>query len=67
MAGSSLGPDSLDAVRAGADVKLEVEDGWIHVWQRLPDLPESRSAVERIGAFIRRQVPDLETAPPQGA
>lgn len=42
------------AQAAGVDVTLEVEEGLIHVWQMFPDLPESRSAIERIGAFIER-------------
>jgi acetyl esterase/lipase len=42
------------AQAAGVQVTLEVEDGLIHVWQMFPDVPEARSAVERIGAFIAR-------------
>lgn len=43
-----------NAQAVGVDVTLEVEEGLIHVWQMFPDLPESRSAVERIGAFVER-------------
>ena len=42
------------AVRAGVDVTLEVEEGLIHVWQMLPELPEARVSIERIGRFIRQ-------------
>jgi acetyl esterase/lipase len=43
---------------AGVDVTLEVEEGLIHVWQLFgPDVPESREAVERIGAFVQTHVP----------
>lgn len=42
------------AQSAGVDVTLEVEEGLIHVWQMLPGVPEARSAVDRIGAFIER-------------
>jgi acetyl esterase/lipase len=39
---------------AGVDVTLEVEEGLIHVWQFFGDeVPESKAAVERIGAFVR--------------
>jgi monoterpene epsilon-lactone hydrolase len=42
---------------AGVDVVLEEEEGLIHVWQMFPDdVPESKAAVERIGAFIRARV-----------
>lgn len=39
---------------AGVDVTLEVEAGLIHVWQMFPDLPESHSALERVGEFVQR-------------
>lgn len=42
------------AQAAGVEVTLEIEEGLIHVWQMLPDVPEARSAVERVGAFIER-------------
>ena len=42
------------AQAAGVRVTLEVEDGLIHVWQMYPDLPESQSAINRIGAFIQQ-------------
>ena len=42
------------AQAAGVEVALEIEDGLIHVWQMFPDVPEAQSAIERIGAFIRR-------------
>lgn len=39
---------------AGVDVTLEVEDGLIHVWQLFGgEVPESKAAVDRIGAFIQ--------------
>ena len=37
---------------AGVDVTLEMEEGLIHVWQMFPEVPEAKSAVQRIGAFI---------------
>jgi monoterpene epsilon-lactone hydrolase len=41
---------------AGVDVTLEPWEEMIHVWQLFgPAIPESRDAVERIGAFIRQQ------------
>ncbi len=42
------------AKAAGVDVTLEIEEGLIHVWQMLPDVPEAQSAIERIGVFIER-------------
>ena len=42
------------AREAGVDVTLQVEEGLIHVWQLFgPSIPESRSSLERIGAFLR--------------
>ena len=39
----------------GVDVTLEEAPGLIHVYQLFPDeVPESREAVERIGAFVRQ-------------
>ena len=40
------------AEAAGVEVTLEEEEGLVHVWQVFPDIPESDSAVARIGAFI---------------
>jgi len=37
---------------AGVDVTLEVKQGLIHVWQMFAEVPEAKSAVERIGRFI---------------
>ena len=40
---------------AGVDVTLEKGPGLIHVWHLFgPDVPESRDAVTRIGAFVRK-------------
>lgn len=39
---------------AGVEVTLEVEEGLIHVWQMFPQLPEANNAIDRIGAFVRR-------------
>ncbi len=42
---------------AGVDVTLEPGEGLIHVWQLFGDaIPEAKDAVERIGAFLRRQI-----------
>lgn len=41
------------AQEAGVDVRLEIEEGVIHVWQMFPALPESEQALSRIGRFIR--------------
>ncbi len=46
--------DKLDS--AGVNFTLEQEAGLIHVWQQFaPNAPESISAVERLGKFIRAQ------------
>lgn len=50
--------DSVDfaakAKAAGVDVRLEVWDRMIHVFQQFPDdLPEAREARHAIGAFVR--------------
>ena len=50
--------DSVDfaakAKAAGVDVRLEVWDRMIHVFQQFPDnLPEARDARRAIGAFVR--------------
>lgn len=53
-----------DAVRvaeraraAGVDVTLEKGEGLIHVWHLFgPEMPESRDAVARIGAFVRKHI-----------
>ncbi len=42
---------------AGVSVQLEIEDGAFHVWQAIPDLPESIDALKRIGAFVRAHIP----------
>ncbi|MEL7025018.1 MAG: alpha/beta hydrolase [Pseudomonadota bacterium] len=41
------------ARNAGVNVTLEIEEGLIHVWHFFPMLPESKAAVDRIGAFIQ--------------
>ncbi|MNY64036.1 Monoterpene epsilon-lactone hydrolase [compost metagenome] len=50
--------DSVDfaakAKAAGVDVRLEVWDQMIHVFQQFPeDLPEAREALASIGRFVR--------------
>ncbi|MEL7296905.1 MAG: alpha/beta hydrolase [Pseudomonadota bacterium] len=40
------------AQTAGNDVTLEVEDGLVHVWHFFPMLPESHSAIARLGTFL---------------
>ncbi|MGE0596192.1 MAG: alpha/beta hydrolase [Hyphomonadaceae bacterium] len=50
--------DSIDleaaAQRAGVDVRLQVWDGMIHVFQQFgEDLPEARAAVADIGRFLK--------------
>ncbi|MEM7762464.1 MAG: alpha/beta hydrolase [Pseudomonadota bacterium] len=40
------------AQSSGSDVTLEVEDGLVHVWHFFPMLPESQSAIARLGAFL---------------
>ena len=46
------------AEQVGVEVSLEIEPGLIHVWQALgPDVPESITAVNSIGEFIRRNTP----------
>jgi monoterpene epsilon-lactone hydrolase len=54
-------PDSLRVAErarsAGVDVTLERGEGLIHVWHLFgPDVPESRDAVARIGAFVRKHL-----------
>lgn len=39
---------------AGVETTLEIEEGLIHVWHMFPNLPETQSAIKRIGAFIER-------------
>jgi acetyl esterase/lipase len=40
---------------AGVDVTLDPWEGLIHVWQLFgPNVPEARSAVSRIGEFVRK-------------
>jgi monoterpene epsilon-lactone hydrolase len=41
------------AREAGVECSLELFPGMTHVWQMVPRLPESRQAVQSIGAFIR--------------
>ena len=43
-----------NAKSAGGDVTLSVYEGMWHVWQTLGFLPESRAAIEEIGAFVKR-------------
>ncbi|NQU31209.1 MAG: alpha/beta hydrolase [Anaerolineae bacterium] len=43
-----------NAKSAGVDVTLSVYEGMWHVWQTLGFLPESRAAIEEIGAFVKR-------------
>jgi acetyl esterase/lipase len=40
------------APAAGVDVDLDVEEGLIHVWPFVDGAPESRVALERIGAWV---------------
>jgi monoterpene epsilon-lactone hydrolase len=48
------------AARAGVDVLLEVGHQLWHVWHAAaPYVPESMSAIQRIGEFVRRQLPDV--------
>jgi acetyl esterase/lipase len=54
--------DSVDfaakAKAAGVDVRLEVWDRMIHVFQQFPDdLPEAHDARRAIGAFVRSLFP----------
>lgn len=45
------------ARKAGVDVTLEPWEDMIHVWQVFAAmLPEGREAIERIGAFVQRQI-----------
>jgi len=45
------------ARNAGVETTLEIEDGGFHVWHHaVPDLPEARAALERIGAFVGGQM-----------
>jgi acetyl esterase/lipase len=45
------------AKAAGVDVTLEVGEGLIHVWQLFGDaVPESKDAVARIGAYLKRRI-----------
>lgn len=46
------------AGRAGVDVTLEIAPGMIHGYQGLANagIPESREALDRVGAFLRRHV-----------
>ncbi|MEZ4749275.1 MAG: alpha/beta hydrolase [Bdellovibrionota bacterium] len=45
------------AREAGVETELEVWDGMQHVWQiALPHLPESKKAVQKITAFIEKQL-----------
>jgi acetyl esterase/lipase len=48
---------ALRAKEAGVDVTLEEEEGLIHVWQIFGDaVPESKAAVDRIGAFVKARL-----------
>ena len=42
------------AEAAGVDIELQVFDGAFHVFQSMPDLPESAEALAGIGAFFDR-------------
>jgi acetyl esterase/lipase len=44
---------AASARAAGVRCELELFDGVAHVWQMLPQLPESRRAVRSIGDFVR--------------
>jgi len=44
------------ATAAGVDAELQVFDGMIHVFQMFPEIPEARTAVAAIAAFLRRHL-----------
>ncbi|MBC8336544.1 MAG: alpha/beta hydrolase [Anaerolineales bacterium] len=43
-----------NAKSADVDMTLTIYEGMWHVWQTLGFLPESRAAIEEIGAFVKR-------------
>jgi acetyl esterase/lipase len=46
---------SENASRTGVDVSLEIWDGMWHVWHMLVGrMPESRRAIDKLGAFVRK-------------
>jgi monoterpene epsilon-lactone hydrolase len=55
-----------DAARAaGVDVKLEVWDGMIHVFQMFPEIPQAREAIVSIANFLRKHLPIRPERAPQ--
>lgn len=45
---------ALRAAEAGVTVELDIWDGMFHVWQAFsPFVPESKAAIQKIGAFCR--------------
>ena len=47
------------AAAAGVDVRLEIGEELWHVWHAAaPYVPESMRAIQHVGEFLRRQVPD---------
>jgi acetyl esterase/lipase len=46
-----------DAARtAGVDVKLEVWDGMIHVFQMFPEIPQAREAIASVAKFVQEHL-----------
>lgn len=45
------------AEAAGVSVDLEIFDGAFHVFQSMPQLPESAMALEKVGAFFQNRIP----------
>lgn len=60
-----LRDDSIRLARraqaAGVEVTLEIAEGMWHVWQMAaPFVPEARSAIRRMGTFLRATIPPAE-------
>ena len=44
------------------EVQLEIYEGVWHVWQTMDEIvPEARQAVEKMGAFVKRYLPEIQT------
>jgi acetyl esterase/lipase len=65
LLGQSLRAAEL-ARASGTEVELEVWPEMPHVFQTVAWLPESRRALERVGAFVARHMPATDPAPADG-
>lgn len=48
---------------AGIDVRLEIFEGMIHVFQMFPDIPQTQEAIAAIADFLRKEL-HIETGEP---